>query len=113
VRVFGLPSLLMWGGHGEDRWCGLCMVWNGGTVGIYQEMWFVMLKYDKDEIVGVDTPGWHVPPRIQYGMDCWLIRKALVSLSCWMSRAGMAIPKRPQGARRAWGYSIVPNMGKP
>jgi hypothetical protein len=36
-----------------------------------------------------------------------------VSLSCLMSGIGMAIPTRPQGARGAWGYSVVPNRGKP
>jgi hypothetical protein len=30
-----------------------------------------------------------------------LIRKALVSLSCWKSGTGMAIPMRPQGAKGA------------
>jgi hypothetical protein len=30
VRVFGLPSLVMSGDHGEDRCCGLSMGWNGG-----------------------------------------------------------------------------------
>jgi hypothetical protein len=27
------------------------------TVGIRQGMWFVMLKYAKDRVIGVDTPG--------------------------------------------------------
>jgi hypothetical protein len=36
-----------------------------------------------------------------------------MSLSCWMSGTGMAIPTRPQGARGAPRYSVVPNMGKP
>jgi hypothetical protein len=27
------------------------------TVGIHQEMWFVMLKSAKDEVLGIDTPG--------------------------------------------------------
>jgi hypothetical protein len=70
-------------------------------VGIHQEMWFVMLGSAKDRIVGVDTPGQHVLPRVRYGKACWLIRRALVSLSCWMSGTGMAIPTRTQGARGA------------
>jgi hypothetical protein len=81
------------------------------TVGIRQEIWFVMLKSAKDRIVGVDTPGQYVPPRVWYGMACWLIRKALATLSCWMSGIGMAIPMRLQGAGEAWGYSVVPNTG--
>jgi hypothetical protein len=30
VRVFTLPSLMMWGDRDEDRCCGLSMDWNGG-----------------------------------------------------------------------------------
>jgi hypothetical protein len=82
-------------------------------VGIRQVMWIVMVEYAMDWILGVDTPGQQVPPRVRYGTTCWLIRKALVSLSCWMSGTGMAIPTRPQGARGAWGYYVVPNIGKP
>jgi hypothetical protein len=26
------------------------------TVGIHQEMWFVMLESDKDKVLGIDTP---------------------------------------------------------
>jgi hypothetical protein len=40
------------------------------TVGFRQEMWLVMLESAKDRISGVDTPGQHVPPRVQYGMAC-------------------------------------------
>jgi hypothetical protein len=39
-------------------------------VGFRQVMWFVMLKYAKDQIVGVDTLGQHVPPRVRYGTVC-------------------------------------------
>jgi hypothetical protein len=62
-------------------------------------MWIVMLKSAKDRILGVDTPGQYVPPRVRYGTACLLIRKALVSMSCWKSGTGMVIPTRPQGAR--------------
>jgi hypothetical protein len=71
------------------------------TVGVRQVMWLVMLKSAKDQIFGVDTPGQHVPPRVWYETTCCLIGKALVSLSCWNRGTGMAIPTRPQGARRA------------
>jgi hypothetical protein len=40
------------------------------TVGIHQVMWIVMLEYAKDRIVGVDTPGQHVPARVWYGTAC-------------------------------------------
>jgi hypothetical protein len=69
--------------------------------GFRQVLWIVMLESAKDRIVGVDNPGQHVPPRVRYEMACLLIRKALVSLSCWKSETGMAIPTRPQGARGA------------
>jgi hypothetical protein len=37
------------------------------TVGIRQVMWIVMLESTKDRIMGVDTPGQPVSPRVQYG----------------------------------------------
>jgi hypothetical protein len=37
------------------------------TVGFRQEMWLVMLESAKDRVLGVDTPGQHVPPRVRYG----------------------------------------------
>jgi hypothetical protein len=113
VRLFGLPSVEMWLDRGEDRCCDLSKVGIVETVGIHQVMWIVILESTKDRILGVDTPGQLVTSRVRYGMACWLIRKALVSLSCWKSGIDMTIPTRPQGARGAWGYSIVPNRGKP
>jgi hypothetical protein len=47
------------------------------TVVIHQEMWFVMLKSAKGEVLGVDTLGQQVPPRVRYGMACLLIRIVL------------------------------------
>jgi hypothetical protein len=35
-----------------------------------QEMWLVMLESAKDRVLGVDTPGQHVPPRVRYGTAC-------------------------------------------
>jgi hypothetical protein len=52
------------------------------TVGICQVMWLVMLKYAKDRVIGVDSPGQQVPPRVQYGMSCLLIRDAVESVPC-------------------------------
>jgi hypothetical protein len=34
------------------------------TVGIHQVRWYVMLKSAKDRVIGVDTPGQQVPPRV-------------------------------------------------
>jgi hypothetical protein len=33
-----------------------------------------MLESTKDRVIGVDTPGQQVPPRVRYGMACLLIR---------------------------------------
>jgi hypothetical protein len=52
------------------------------TVGIHQVMWFVMLKSAKDRVIGVDTPGQQVPPRVRHGTACFLIRDAVASVSC-------------------------------
>jgi hypothetical protein len=43
------------------------------TIGFHQVMWLVMFESAKDKILGVDTPGQHVPPRVQYGMACLLV----------------------------------------
>jgi hypothetical protein len=42
----------------------------------------VVLKSSKDRILGVDTPEQHVPPCVQYGMACLLIRNVVGSMSC-------------------------------
>jgi hypothetical protein len=41
-----------------------------------------MLKSAKDRVIGVDTPGQQVPPRVQYGTTCLLIRDAMGSVPC-------------------------------
>jgi hypothetical protein len=50
------------------------------TDGIRQVMWLVMLKSAKDRVIGVDTPGKQVPPRVRYGTACLLIRDAVGSV---------------------------------
>jgi hypothetical protein len=45
-------------------------------------MWFVMLESAKDRVIGVDTPGQQVPPRVQYGTACLLIRDVVGSVPC-------------------------------
>jgi hypothetical protein len=52
------------------------------TVGIRQVMWLVMLESTKDRVIGVDTPGQHVPPRVCYGTACLLIRDDVGSVLC-------------------------------
>jgi hypothetical protein len=52
------------------------------TVGFRQVMWFVILESAKDRILGVDTPGQHVPPRVRYGTAFVLIRYAIGWVSC-------------------------------
>jgi hypothetical protein len=34
------------------------------TVGMGQVMWFVMLKFSKDRVIGIDTTGQQVLPRV-------------------------------------------------
>jgi hypothetical protein len=52
------------------------------TVGIHQVVWFVMLESAKDRVIGVDTPGQQVPPRVRYGTACLVIRDAVGSVPC-------------------------------
>jgi hypothetical protein len=52
------------------------------TVGFRQVMWIVMLESTKDRVLGVDTLGQQLPPHIQYGTTCLLIRGAVGSVSC-------------------------------
>jgi hypothetical protein len=52
------------------------------TDGIGQVMGFVRLKSAMDRVIGVDTPGQQVPPRVWYGVACLLIRDAVGSVPC-------------------------------
>jgi hypothetical protein len=78
----GLPSIEMWFDRGEDRCSGLSKVGMVETVGFCQVMWLVMPESAKDRILGIDTPGQHVSPRIRYGTACLLIRYAIGCVSC-------------------------------
>jgi hypothetical protein len=51
-------------------------------VGIRQVRWYVVLESAKDRVIGVDTPGQQVPPRVWYGTTCLLISDAVESVSC-------------------------------
>jgi hypothetical protein len=46
-------------------------------------MWLVILKAAKDQILGVDTLGQYVSPRVQYGMAYLLIRDDVGSVHCY------------------------------
>jgi hypothetical protein len=52
------------------------------TVGFRQVSWIVMLESAKDRVLGVNTPGQQVPPRVQYGTACLLIRNNVGCESC-------------------------------
>jgi hypothetical protein len=52
------------------------------TVRIRQVMWLIMLKSTKDRVIGVDTPGQQVLPRVRYGTACLLIRGDVGSVPC-------------------------------
>jgi hypothetical protein len=78
----GLPSVEMWFDHGENRCCGWSKIGMVETVGLCQVMWFIMLESAKDWILGVDTPGQHVSPRVRYGTACLPIRYAIGCVSC-------------------------------
>jgi hypothetical protein len=41
-----------------------------------------MLEIAKDRVIGVDTPGQQVPPRVRYGTTSLLIRDAVGSVPC-------------------------------
>jgi hypothetical protein len=52
------------------------------TVGVHQMMWFVMLESAKDLVIGVDTPGQQILPRVQYETTCLLIMYTIGCVSC-------------------------------
>jgi hypothetical protein len=52
------------------------------TGGIRHVMWFVMLESAKYRVIGVDTLGQLVPPRVWYGTACLLIRDVVGSVPC-------------------------------
>jgi hypothetical protein len=78
----GLPYVDMWFDRGEDRCCCLRKAGMVETIWFHQVEWFIMLESAKDWILGVDTPGQHVPPRVRYGTVCLLISYAIGWVSC-------------------------------
>jgi hypothetical protein len=53
-----------------------------GMVEMVNTVMALELKSAIDRILGVDTPGQHVPPRVWYGTTCLLIRNAIGCVSC-------------------------------
>jgi hypothetical protein len=51
------------------------------TIGFRQVMWLVMLESINDQILGVDTLGQQVSPRVRYGTTCLLIRGVVGSVA--------------------------------
>jgi hypothetical protein len=77
------------------------------TVGTHQVMWFVMLESSKDRLIGVDTLGQQVPPRVRYGMACLLLTDAVGSVAFsdeW--KIGVVTCLGSHGARGA----VVPRL---
>jgi hypothetical protein len=52
------------------------------TVRFRAVMWLVMLKSTKDHVLGVDTPGQQVLPRVWYGTSCLLIGDVVGCVPC-------------------------------
>jgi hypothetical protein len=70
------------------------------TVRIRQVIWFVMLESAKNRVIGVDTPGQQVPPRVRYRMDYLLIRDVVGSVPCSdMWKIGVVTRLGSHGAR--------------
>jgi hypothetical protein len=44
--------------------------------------WHLMIESAKDRILGVDTLGQHVTPRVRYGVACLLIRNTTGRYLC-------------------------------
>jgi hypothetical protein len=77
------------------------------TDGIHQLMWFAMLESAKDRVIGVDTPGQQVPPRVRYGTACLVIMDVAGSVPCsdeW--KFGIVTCPGSHGARRV----VVPRL---
>jgi hypothetical protein len=66
-----------------------------------------MLESAKDRVIGVDTPGQQVPPRVRYGTTCLLIRDVVGSVPC-SDEWELGVVTRPgsHGARGA----VVPQL---
>jgi hypothetical protein len=72
----------MRGDRGVVQCYGLSKDSNGGEGCDLHGLWLVMLECAKDRVLGVDTLGQQVPPRVRYGTNCLLIRDAVGSVPC-------------------------------
>jgi hypothetical protein len=50
------------------------------TIGVHLVMWFAMLEFAMDRVIGVDTPGQQALPRVRYRMACLLIKDVVGSV---------------------------------
>jgi hypothetical protein len=91
------------------------------TVGFHQVMWIVMIESAKDRVLGVDTPGQQVPPRVCYGTTYLLISGIVGSVPCsdeWEigivtcpgshSARGAVVPRLPRETLAMLWYCILP-----
>jgi hypothetical protein len=91
------------------------------TDGVRQVMWFVMLESTKDRVIGVDTLGQQVLPRVRYGTACLLIRDVVGSVPCsdqWefgvvtrlgsRGSRGAMVPRLPRETLAMLWYCILP-----
>jgi hypothetical protein len=80
-----------------------------------------MLKPANDRVLGVDTLGQQVPPRVWYGMTCLIIRDVVGSVPCsdeWKigvvtrlgshGARGSVVPRLPQETLGMLWYCILP-----
>jgi hypothetical protein len=121
IESVGLPSVVMWGDHGEIHCCGLSKVWNGGEGCDLHGLWIVMLESAKNWVLGVDSPRQHVSLRVQYGMTCLIIWDAVGSVPCsdeWEfgivtrlgshGARGAVVPRLPQETIAMLWYCVLP-----
>jgi hypothetical protein len=67
-------------------------------------MWLVLLKFAKDQFLGVDTPEQPVPTCVCYVTTFLLIRDAIGGVSCSVVWGiTQEATWEPHGARGAWG----------
>jgi hypothetical protein len=58
------------------------VVWNGGEGCGLHSLWLVLLESAKDQFLGVDLLGQHVPPCVRYETGCLLIRNVVGYVPC-------------------------------
>jgi hypothetical protein len=86
-------------------------------------MWLMMLESAKDQVLGVDTPGQHVPPRVWYETACLLIRDVVGNVPCsneWEigvvtrpgshSARGAVVSRLPQETLAMLWYYVLPSQ---